>query len=315
MEREIQKRIVGQDEVVNKVLSTIKRSLVGISNPDKPIASFLFIGPTGVGKTELAKVIAEKLFLSKTSLIKIDMSELMESHSISKLIGSPPGYVGYEEGGSLTEKVKRQPYSVILFDEVEKASNNILNILLQILDEGKVTDAHGQEINFKNTLIILTSNIEITSRKQEKIGFLKKDTIDDRLNDGVSILSSLQKYFSPEFLNRLDDVVVFNKLDKKVLVKIANLELETIIKRLEYSGIKLDIEEKVLEFILENNYNEDFGAREIKRLLNEQILNPLSEQIIKKKKKEGVWEVKLKNNKVVFLFKSSLEHEKIKVLA
>jgi ATP-dependent Clp protease ATP-binding subunit ClpA len=298
IDEELKTKIIGQDEAVEKISAAIKRSRVGISNPDQPIASFLFLGPTGVGKTELSKKIAEYLFNKKDSLIKVDMSELMESHSVSKLIGSPPGYVGFEDGGSLTEKVKRNPYSVILFDEIEKASPNILNILLQILDEGKVTDSKGQLINFKNTIIILTSNLGANANMVEnkKIGFSLGEEVkeNEKTNKNEEeIKKTINDYLSPEFLNRLDEIIIFKKLSQKDVLKIANLELNLIKERLLKNNIEIELDEKVLKKIIGEKYNYDFGARPLKRLLEEKILNPLSEEILAKKNQAGKFKISL----------------------
>jgi ATP-dependent Clp protease ATP-binding subunit ClpA len=301
----LKEKIIGQDEAIEKISSAIKRSRVGISNPHQPIASFLFLGSTGVGKTELSKKISEYLFDKKESLIKVDMSELMESHSVSKLIGSPPGYVGFEEGGSLTEKVKRNPYSVILFDEIEKASPNILNILLQILDEGKLTDSKGQVINFKNTLIILTSNLGTNGNfiENKKIGFgVEKEDEKDIDKKEEAIKKTINDYLSPEFLNRLDEIIIFKNLSKENILKIALLELNIIEKRLEKNNIKISVNEKVLENLITKKYNYNFGARPLKRLLEEKILNPLTDEILKKENQEGEFEISL-NKKEELNFK------------
>jgi ATP-dependent Clp protease ATP-binding subunit ClpA len=306
--------IIGQDKVIEKISSAIKRSRVGISNPHQPIASFLFLGATGVGKTELSKKIAEYLFDKKEALVKVDMSELMESHSVSKLIGSPPGYVGFEEGGSLTEKIKRNPYSVILFDEIEKASPNILNILLQILDEGKLTDSKGQVINFKNTIIILTSNLGTNGNFSEnkKIGFeAEKKNKNKEERKEEQIKKTINDYLSPEFLNRLDEIVIFKNLSKEDILKIAQLELKIIQERLLSKDIKIKIESLVLENIIGKKYNYDFGARPLKRLLEEKILNPLTDEILKKENQKGEFQISL-NKKKELNFKF-IPEKKIKI--
>jgi ATP-dependent Clp protease ATP-binding subunit ClpC len=297
IDEKLKKQIIGQDEVVEKVASAIKRARVGVSDPNKPMASFMFLGPTGVGKTELARKIAEEVFDRKDALVKIDMSELMESHAVSKLIGSPPGYVGYEEGGSLTEKIRRNPYSVVLFDEVEKASADILNILLQILDEGKLTDSRGNEVNFKNTIIILTSNIGAQFVKDNpKIGFdfgEKKENKkeEDKMAERISSLT--KRYFAPEFLNRLDETLIFKPLTKDNLLKILDLEFSEIKKRLEKNNFEIEVDDKIFEKIIDDKYNFEFGARPLKRLLQEKILNPLSEEILKTGKQEGKLKISL----------------------
>lgn len=317
IDQNLKEQIIGQDEVVEKVSSAIKRSRVGVSDPSKPMASFMFLGPTGVGKTEMARKIAEEVFDRKNALVKIDMSELMESHSVSKLIGSPPGYVGYEEGGSLTEKIRRNPYSVVLFDEVEKASADILNILLQILDEGKLTDSKGNEVNFKNTIIILTSNIGAQFIKDNsKIGFdfgdekdAKKDG--ERMNERISSLA--KRYFAPEFLNRLDETLIFKPLSKESLLKILDLEFKKIKQRLEKNNFEIEVNDKVFENIIDDKYNFEFGARPLKRILQEKILNPLSEEILKTGKQEGKIKISLdKKGKLKFTFQKEKKAKTLK---
>jgi ATP-dependent Clp protease ATP-binding subunit ClpC len=280
--------IIGQDEPVIEVSKSIKRSFAGLGNPNKPIGSFIFLGPTGVGKTELAKRIAEQIFGSENSLIRIDMSEFMDKFNVSKLVGAPPGYIGYDEGGVLTEKVRRQPYSVILFDEVEKAHPEVLNILLQILDEGEVTDSIGNKVNFKNTIIILTSNLGTKlSLTTKPMGFKFNDKFEneiDYLKFKDNAFKELRDRFSPEFLNRLDNIIVFKPLGKKELFKIIDLQLEEINQRLSKMNKKLRIvDDDVKEFLLSNDYDYHYGARPIKRLMQQWIEDPLSDLFLKGK--------------------------------
>jgi ATP-dependent Clp protease ATP-binding subunit ClpB len=282
MEEELRKRIIGQDEAVTKISDTIKRSRAGIADPNRPIGSFIFLGPTGVGKTELTKALAEFMFDDDKSLIRVDMSEFMERHAISKLIGSPPGYVGYEEGGNLTEMVRHRPYSVILFDEIEKAHPEVFNILLQVLDGGRLTDAKGRVVNFKNTVIILTSNIGAQYiDKMEEIGFSmdkgKKGEYED-VKDKVT--KALKDHFRPEFLNRLDDIIIFDILSEKAVAKIVDIQLDIVRKRLEEKEIKLVISNSVINYLAKEGYNPQYGARPLKRLIQNKILNPVASLMI-----------------------------------
>ncbi len=305
-------KIIGQEEAVKKVSAAIKRSRAGLSDPNRPLASFLFSGPTGVGKTALAKELSQILSGNEKSLIKIDMSEFMESHSVSKLIGSPPGYVGYEKGGSLTEKVRRNPYSVILFDEIEKASLDVLNILLQILDEGVLRDSTGIEVNFKNTIIILTSNLGSSKRiEAKKIGFVSENK-KKRDNSEKEIKSVIEDYLSQEFLNRLDEIIVFRKLGEKDILKIFELEVEKIKNRLAEKNIFIDYKKNIFKNYIIKNYNFDFGARPVKRILEEKILNPLAEKILEFEDSKINLEISLdKKNELIFKFK---KNKKEKVL-
>lgn len=271
LEQELEKRVIGQETAIKAVSNVIRRSKANISEENRPLGSFLFLGPTGVGKTELAKAIAEFLFDDEKSLIRLDMSEYMESHSVSKIIGSPPGYVGYDEGGQLTERIRKRPYSVVLFDEIEKAHPQIFNILLQILDEGHITDSKGRHVNFKNTIIILTSNVgskEILEFKGENKALT------------IKINKMLREFFKPEFLNRIDNIVTFNKLEEKQIERIAKIQITYLEKRLAKQGINLDIKEKALKYLAENGYDPDFGARPLKRLMQEEIENPLAIKIL-----------------------------------
>lgn len=278
LEAELKQRVVGQDEAIVAVSNAIRRSKANISEENRPLGSFLFLGPTGVGKTELAKAIAEFLFNDEKALTRLDMSEYMEAHSVAKIIGSPPGYIGYEEGGQLTEKIRKRPYSVILFDEIEKAHPQIFNILLQIMDEGHITDAKGRNVNFKNTIIILTSNIgskEILDFKGER----------SALN--IKINTILREFFKPEFLNRIDTTVVFNRLEEEQIKNIAKMQIKYLGKRLAKQNIQLEVDEKALEYLAKHGYDPDFGARPLKRLVQEEIENPLAVAILEGKIKEG----------------------------
>lgn len=290
MADELRKGVIGQDDAIKKITRAIQRNRVGLKDPKKPIGSFIFLGPTGVGKTELAKVLSEFMFDSKDSLIRIDMSEYMEKFSVSRLIGAPPGYVGYEEGGQLTEKVRRKPYSVILLDEIEKAHPDIFNILLQVLDDGQLTDGLGRKVDFKNTLIIMTSNIGARQLKDfgQGVGFTtgaKQAAAEDH-SKGV-IETALKRTFSPEFLNRIDDVVIFNSLDKEDIFKIIDITLKEVLGRLETLGFQLKLEEKAKTFLAEKGYDPQFGARPLHRAIQKYLEDPLAESILGGKFKEG----------------------------
>ncbi|MDO8648851.1 MAG: ATP-dependent chaperone ClpB [Candidatus Peregrinibacteria bacterium] len=278
MEEELKNRVVGQEEAIKAVSNAVRRSRAGIQEEGRPIGSFIFLGPTGVGKTELAKALAESLFNDERLMIRIDMSEYMEKHAVARLIGSPPGYVGYEEGGQLTEAVRRHPYTVILFDEIEKAHPEVFNILLQILDDGRLTDAKGRTVDFKNTVIIMTSNLgsqEIITYRGERV--LQTKAVHDLL----------RTTFRPEFLNRIDDIIVFQSLGKDEIAKIVSLQMEKVSKRLERKGITLTITDKALEYLATTGFDELYGARPLKRLIQNEILDQLSLEIIEGKIKEG----------------------------
>jgi len=287
---ELRKGVIGQDEAILKITRAIQRNRVGLKDPKKPIGSFIFLGPTGVGKTELAKVLSEYLFDSKDSLVRIDMSEYMEKFSVSRLIGAPPGYVGYEEGGQLTEKIRRKPYSVILLDEIEKAHPDIFNILLQVLDDGMLTDGLGRKIDFKNTLIIMTSNIGARQLKDfgSGVGFSTnaKQIAQEENNKGV-IETALKRTFSPEFLNRIDDVVIFNSLSKADIFKIIDITLGDVKSRLETLNYKMQLDQSAKEFLSEKGYDPQFGARPLHRAIQKYLEDPLAESILSGKFKEG----------------------------
>ena len=292
LEDELHKRIIGQEEAVKSVSSAIRRSGTGIKDPKKPIGSFIFLGPTGVGKTELSKAIAQSLFGDESAIIRFDMSEYMEKHTASKLIGSPPGYVGYDEGGQLTEQVRRKPYSVILFDEIEKAHPDIFNMLLQILDDGILTDSQGVKVNFKNTIIIMTSNVGARTimNQGETLGFKsgegeEKQISDDDIKDNV--LSELKKTFRPEFLNRVDDIIVFKSLKKEQIKIIANNLLKQLSLRLEKNEIYVDFDDSVVSFISDKGYDPEYGARPLKRAISTQIEDYIANLILDESVKKG----------------------------
>tara|TARA_B100000767_G_scaffold260404_1_gene271046 strand:+ start:1 stop:1005 length:1005 start_codon:yes stop_codon:yes gene_type:complete len=279
----ISKRLIGQKEAVEKVVKAIQRNRSGLKAPDQPIGSFIFLGQTGVGKTQLAKILAEEIFESEENLIRIDMSEYMEKFAISRLIGAPPGYVGYEEGGQLSEKVRRRPYSVILLDEVEKAHPDVFNMLLQVLDDGFLTDSLGRKVNFQNTIIIMTSNIGARQLKDfgTGVGFetASQKAQSDNLQKGV-IENALKKTFAPEFLNRIDDFVIFNSLDKKAISSIVEIELKKLTLRVEKLGYFVELTKSAKIFIVEKGYDTKFGARPLKRALQKYVEDLIAEQIV-----------------------------------
>ena len=283
LENELHKRIIGQNEAISKISKAVVRGRVGINDPSKPLGSFLFLGPTGVGKTEITKVLAYNLFGSESYVIKLDMSEYMEAFSVSKLIGSPPGYVGFEEETNLTKKVRRNPYSIIVFDEIEKAHTDVLNILLQILDEGILTDSSGRKINFKNTMIIMTSNIGAEKLTTEKrLGFGNSSNVEE----SKTIMNELKKEFKPEFVNRIDNIVIFNKLTTDNLLKILDIILEDLNKRIQGKKIHLKISKEVKRYIVENEIDLNYGARQLKRKVQEIIENKIAKEIVEGNLKE-----------------------------
>ena len=308
MDKEIKTKVIGQDIAIDKITKAIKRNRVGIKNQNKPIGSFMFLGPTGVGKTHLAKMLAESIFGSSDSLIRVDMSEFMEKHTVSKLIGAPPGYVGYEEGGQLTEKIRRKPFSVILLDEVEKAHPDVFNILLQVFDDGHLSDGLGRKIDFKNCLIIMTSNVG--ARKLQEfgtgVGFgtKAKSESHDEAAEGV-IQDSLKKAFSPEFLNRIDDVIVFKSLDKEDIKKIVNIPLLEVIDRVKEMGYVLKIEDSLKEYLVEKGYDEKYGARPLNRAIQKYIEDPISEKVL-----EGELTI---DDTIVISYDSKVEDIKISI--
>ncbi|MFX1501703.1 MAG: AAA family ATPase, partial [Promethearchaeota archaeon] len=272
MEQRVKKRIVGQDEALNKISNAIRRARAGIQDPNRPIGTFIFMGPTGVGKTETAKALAEFLFDDENAMVRIDMSEFMEKHSIARLIGAPPGYVGYDEGGYLTEAVRRRPYSVILFDEIEKAHLEVFNVLLQIFDDGRLTDGHGRTVDFKNTIIIMTSNIGSQ--------YILDSRNEDPMKNREMILKILKNYFRPEFLNRIDEIVIFDFLDKNQLEEIVEIQIKNLNKILSAHKIQIVLTQKAKQFLSEKGYDPDYGARPLKRTIQNYIQNPLSLKIL-----------------------------------
>jgi len=302
----LKKEIIGQDEAIEKLTQAILRARAGLKNPNHPIGSFIFLGPTGVGKTELAKVLAHELFTNDEALIKIDMSEYVERYNVSRLIGAPPGYVGYEEGGQLTEKVRRNPYSVILFDEIEKAHRDVFNILLQILDEGRVTDSLGRVIDFRNTVIIMTSNIGTKNINSSQIGF-KKDTSEDIQNHAHDIMKEVKKYFIPEFLNRIDDIIVFNSLSKENLYDIIELQLKDLNMNLKSKNNKLKVTKTAKDILIQDGSHREWGARPLRRAIQNEIENVISSNFLSGYFCEnGVITVKGKGNKLTFLQNKTL---------
>jgi len=291
MEETLSAKVIGQDEAISSISRAIRRNRVGIKDANKPIGSFIFLGSTGVGKTYLAKSLAEILFGDPDKIIRVDMSEYMEKHNVSKLIGSPPGYVGYDEGGQLTEKVKNNPFSVILFDEVEKAHKDVFNLLLQILDEGHLTDSFGRKVNFTNCLVIMTSNIgaKKVSEFGGGIGFNTNSSEDQKYEvKKTMIQKALKQHFNPEFLNRVDDIVLFNKLNKDVLLKIISIEMGKLNSRLIEKGFKINLDSSIFDRVFELNVEEEFGARPIKRIIQNLCEDFLSEEILKGNIKEGM---------------------------
>ena len=281
LEQTLNDLVIGQSEAVGKISKAIRRNRVGIKDPNKPIGSFIFLGSTGVGKTFLAKKLAKEIFGSEDNMIRVDMSEYQEKHTISRLIGSPPGYVGHEEGGQLTEQVKNKPYSVILFDEIEKANKDIFSTLLQMLDDGHITDSLGRKINFKNCLIIMTSNIGVKKLQDfgSGVGFKKSNYVEEEQKRDI-LKKELSKFFAPEFLNRIDDVVIFNSLKENDIDKIVKLEIDKLIKRLEYMKYNVSYDESVIKFISKVGFDEHYGARPIKRAIQDKIEDLISEKIL-----------------------------------
>jgi ATP-dependent Clp protease ATP-binding subunit ClpB len=271
MEDRLKQRVIGQDEGIQAVSSALRRARSGLQDPNRPIGSFIFLGPTGVGKTELARALAEFMFDSEQAMIRIDMSEFMEKHSVARLIGAPPGYVGYDEGGYLTEAVRRRPYSVILFDEIEKAHPDVFNILLQILDDGRLTDGHGRTVDFKNTVVIMTSNIGSQ--------FMQDLSIPDEEKKNMT-MNALRAGFKPEFLNRIDDIITFRALTIDDIDRIVDIQVRLIQKRLQERKMSLELTEKTKKYIAKTGYSPVYGARPLKRALQKMILDDLSMQIL-----------------------------------
>ena len=283
LESILHQRVIGQEEAVTAIARAVRRGRVGLKDPVRPIGSFLFLGPTGVGKTELSKALAEAVFGSEEAMIRVDMSEYMEKHSVSKMIGSPPGYVGYDEGGQLSEKVRRHPYSVLLFDEIEKAHPDVFNILLQVLDDGHITDAQGRKVSFKETIIIMTSNAGASRIIQPKhLGFLSTD--DEKVNYEnmkAQVMDEVRKMFRPEFLNRIDEIQVFHQLTKDDMKQITGILLKDLQKRCrEQMSISLSVTASAKEYLIDNSFDAKYGARPLKRAIQTKIEDPLAEEIL-----------------------------------
>jgi ATP-dependent Clp protease ATP-binding subunit ClpC len=280
MEDELHKRIIGQNEAVVSLSRAIRRTRAGLKDPKRPGGSFIFLGPTGVGKTELAKTLAEFLFDDEDALIQLDMSEYMEKHSVSRLVGSPPGYVGYDEGGQLTEAVRRKPFSVVLFDEVEKAHPDVFNTLLQILEDGRLTDSQGRQVDFKNTILIMTSNLGTADLRKASIGFTKTTDLASHERMKEKVHQALKSHFRPEFLNRIDDTIVFHELTKEEVVQIAELFIVRLREQLKVQGLGLELSAKAQEFLAEKGYDPELGARPMRRAIQQYIEDVLSEKIL-----------------------------------
>jgi ATP-dependent Clp protease ATP-binding subunit ClpB len=294
-------RVVGQDEAIAAVADAIRRSRAGLQDTKRPIGSFIFLGTTGVGKTELAKALAEFLFNNENSMVRIDMSEYQERHTVSRLVGAPPGYVGYEESGQLTEAVRRKPYSVVLLDEIEKAHPDVFNILLQVLDDGRLTDNKGRTVDFKNTIIIMTSNIgsHLIQENLEKVTEKNREELLNRTREQVFDL--LKKTIKPEFLNRIDEIIMFQPLTKDEIVKVVELQLGIISKMLDKNGIRLTATPKAIQLIASLGFDPQFGARPIKRVIQKNLLNELSKMILEGKvDKDSTIKVDEKNGRLVF---------------
>ena len=288
LEDELHKTVISQHDGITQIAKAIRKSRSGLKDPNRPMGSFLFLGPTGVGKTLLAKAITEFMFGDSDSLVYLDMSEYMEKHTVSRLVGAPPGYVGYEEGGQLTEKIRRKPYAVVLFDEVEKAHGDVFNMLLQIMEEGRLTDSFGRQVDFRNTIVILTSNIGSDLIKGgQSFGFGKREEVMDYDTLKKQLLSETEKFFRPEFINRLDDVIVFQPLSKDDLYCIIDIELEKIMKRLQAKGITMELDQVAKDFLIDKGYNPDFGARPLRRALGTYIEDPLAESLLSGDYSEG----------------------------
>jgi ATP-dependent Clp protease ATP-binding subunit ClpB len=273
----LHQRVVGQDEAIKAVSNAVRRARAGLQDPNRPLGSFIFLGPTGVGKTELSRALAEFLFDDENAMIRIDMSEYMEKHTVARLIGAPPGYVGYEEGGQLSEAVRRRPYSVVLFDEIEKAHQDVFNVLLQVLDDGRITDGQGRTVDFKNTVIIMTSNIGSQFITEEESKEARA-----RL-----VMDALRGHFRPEFINRVDEIIIFDRLSEDDLKKIVEIQLKRLSKRLEQQKITLDLSDSAKQLLAREGYDPVYGARPLRRTIQKEILDPLSIDILEGKVREG----------------------------
>jgi ATP-dependent Clp protease ATP-binding subunit ClpB len=278
MEERLSERVIGQEEGIRLVSDAVRRARAGLKEPERPIGSFIFLGPTGVGKTELARSLAELLFDDEQAMVRIDMSEYMEKHAVSRLIGAPPGYVGYDEGGQLTEAVRRRPYSVVLFDEIEKAHADVFNVLLQVLDDGRITDSQGRTVDFKNTVVIMTSNLGSELFGQEGVSHEENTE---------AVLMALRRHFRPEFVNRIDDIVVFHALDRSHIRRIVDVQLRRLAKRLVEKRITLDLDDAARDLLAEKGFDPAYGARPLKRVIQRLVLDPLAREILAGKVQEG----------------------------
>jgi ATP-dependent Clp protease ATP-binding subunit ClpC len=294
MEDTLHQRVIGQNEAVSAVARAIRRGRVGLKDPKRPIGSFLFLGPTGVGKTELCKALAEAMFGDENAMIRIDMSEYMEKHTVSKLIGSPPGYVGYDEGGQLTEKVRRKPYSVILFDEIEKAHEDVFNIMLQIMEDGRLTDSQGRRVDFKNTIIVMTSNVgakNITEKPRQQLGFSSgdgKDDADRNYEDiKAAVTADLRRTFKPEFINRIDDIIVFHQLTHDDIKAIAGNMMKTVSKRMADMGITMETLDSAIDVLADKGFDPVYGARPLRRTIQTAVEDAAAEKMLSGEIKEG----------------------------
>tara|TARA_Y100001970_G_C14204433_1_gene843089 strand:- start:1207 stop:2307 length:1101 start_codon:yes stop_codon:yes gene_type:complete len=304
LNEELSRYVIGQNHAINILTKAIKRSRTGLNNPNRPIGVFLFLGPTGVGKTQLAKSLANSLFANDNSLIKIDMSEFTERFSLSRLIGAPPGYIGYDEGGELTEKVRRNPYSVVLFDEIEKGHPDLFNILLQVFDEGILTDGLGRKIDFKNTILIMTSNIGTKDIDNDGFGFLRDNAKENYDKMTKNIIAYVKDVFSPELINRIDDQIVFNALTESDVYKIIELQLVDLVNNLSKLGLKLRLNKTVRKFLALKGYNIKYGARFLRRTIQEKLENPISDILLKNNISKGTTIiVKLLKDKIIFELK------------
>ena len=306
MRQELKSKVIAQDDAIDKLVSAIQRSRIGLKDPNRPIGTFMFLGPTGVGKTYLAKKLAEHMFGSTDALVRIDMSEYMEKFTVSRLVGAPPGYVGYEEGGMLTEKVRRKPYSIVLLDEIEKAHPDVFNILLQVMDDGRLTDSNGRTVDFRNTVVIMTSNVGTRQLKDfgRGVGFSAMAGMDDKQVSRSVIQKALNKQFSPEFLNRIDEIITFDQLDLDAITSIIDLELEGLYQRIEALGYKLTIDDDAKKYIAEKGYDKQFGARPLRRAIQQHLEDGISEMIVESSLQPGsIINAYLEGDKIKFQIK------------